>query len=219
MTLRGLSPRLRGNRAAGRGGAGRQGTIPAPAGKPWWTAARAPERRDYPRACGETDHVPRQPGITRGLSPRLRGNHCVKREHAPCSGTIPAPAGKPSPDRRRPAAYWDYPRACGETPRRRPTRSTSGGLSPRLRGNRRVVGERRDTGGTIPAPAGKPCRRKRRARPSRDYPRACGETAFVRRRFRFGSGLSPRLRGNRTGTVVFSSRYGTIPAPAGKPAK
>ena len=94
--------------------------------------------------------------------------------------------------------------------------SSSGGLSPRLRGNldiyhKPVPGRGTipapagkpfgqavvlDGRGTIPAPAGKPHREDSRAVNERDYPRACGETLHAFCKADLKAGLSPRLRGN-----------------------
>ena len=92
------------------------------------------------------------------------------------------------------------------------------GLSPRLRGNPRQRRRPSRPRGTIPAPAGKPSYRRTTATRTRDYPRACGETAIVPTNENTPTGLSPRLRGNRHVLVVGNIVDGTIPAPAGKPA-
>ena len=115
--LIGLSPRLRGNqpRPAIRVVCPR--SIPAPAGEPGhpgrgmiWTGV-------YPRACGGTGDVDYSSILEGGLSPRLRGNlrkvvtHLRGRGLSPRLrgnlsdvlpkilhlGSIPAPAGEPTP--------------------------------------------------------------------------------------------------------------------------
>ena len=196
-TVAGLSPRLRGNPRAHSGRDSCRGTIPAPAGKPPGSAGRKLQEEDYPRACGETRTVV--------------CDTCSDR------GTIPAPAGKPQ----TPATPWraagDYPRACGETSLSRSWMRRATGLSPRLRGNLAAAVCRLRQPGTIPAPAGKPCRTSRRSCSPTDYPRACGETKTRLAVTRLTAGLSPRLRGNLCAARRERHAGGTIPAPAGKP--
>ena len=214
----GLSPRLRGNRLRHAPSRRPRGTIPAPAGKPRYRARRQRQTRDYPRACGETAIVSFAKAGHLGLSPRLRGNRVLPHAQELLRGTIPAPAGKPHS---RLAAQWqgrDYPRACGETDWNESDSTDDSGLSPRLRGNRLRHAPSRRPRGTIPAPAGKPRYRARRQRQTRDYPRACGETAIVSFAKAGHLGLSPRLRGNLVYERVVDFLVGTIPAPAGKPS-
>ena len=84
-----------------------------------WTSPQSTDRRVYPRACGGTgtSSTDLRPG--QGLSPRLRGTPSPSSRN---SWSIPAPAGEPVGPPRRPAQSLDQ-----------------GGLSPRLRGNRRFV--------------------------------------------------------------------------------
>ena len=71
---RGLSPRMRGNRAAECPQCAAVGTIPAHAGKPARNAMAFASQRDYPRACGETTLQSPSYYAAQGLSPRMRGN-------------------------------------------------------------------------------------------------------------------------------------------------
>ena len=110
-----------------------------------------------------------------------------------------------------------YPRACGGTPGVGIGRHGTGGLSPRLRGNRvcplaALVGF-----GSIPAPAGEPRRRPRARHGTTVYPRACGGTDFGHDFIGGQLGLSPRLRGNRAHRGRPARESGSIPAPAGEP--
>ena len=106
---------------------------------------------------------------------------------------------------------------CGGTVSGLTNGETYGGLSPRVRGNPRILlvagGGRR----SIPACAGEP----RPSGPSRGrtgvYPRVCGGTLGDVIRHLRTKGLSPRVRGNR-GCSRVSPRYGrSIPACAGEP--
>ena len=171
-----------------------------------------------------------------GLSPRLRGNRTCPPRRELGVRSIPAPAGEPCCCSTGPGAAWVYPRACGEPNRKtRPMakatvypRACGGtsirhiqslvasGLSPRLRGTfsytddddgrqglSRACGEPNGDAGSSPL--------------KRVYPRACGGTLLLLDRTRSRVGLSPRLRGNRTGRPDPWPRRRSIPAPAGEP--
>ena len=93
----------------------------------------------------------------------------------------------------------------------------SGGLSPRMRGNRLPVFLRRDDVGSIPAHAGEPFSRSFWSGFRRVYPRACGGTKRLKERSSRKNGLSPRMRGNRNASGVLLHPFGSIPAHAGEP--
>ena len=134
--LTGLSPRLRGNPMRAEPEFADAGSIPAPAGEPWWRTIPPMPEPVYPRACGGTWGDIRDARGVIGLSPRLRGN----------------PYG----------LWWGavqgrvYPRACGGTSVNSVTFAGLIGLSPRLRGNLSLADPRVSTYGSIPAPAGEP---------------------------------------------------------------
>ena len=94
--------------------------------------------------------------LAMGLSPRVRGNHVIPHHFPADDGSIPARAGEPSRTRLDAWLTRVYPRACGGTTSTSACMSPAGGLSPRVRGNRRrrlqhAVRER-----SIPARAGEP---------------------------------------------------------------
>ncbi len=213
----GLSPRLRGNPLPTVNGFLPSGSIPAPAGEPSVVGLSATPWRVYPRACGGTCDLPCQASQVRGLSPRLRGNPVPPGSARTSLGSIPAPAGEPiytlGPIRMQKV----YPRACGGTLIFTCLRCGTGGLSPRLRGNRMETLPIYPGLGSIPAPAGEPTGAAG-SRPAADvYPRACGGTQEGYRLVPPSLGLSPRLRGNRYETVRGMRSGGSIPAPAGEP--
>ncbi len=72
--LRGLSPRVRGNRLRHVVTGKVIGSIPAGAGEPLDLRRRPMFRRVYPRGCGGTSRLSRARRFGRGLSPRVRGN-------------------------------------------------------------------------------------------------------------------------------------------------
>ena len=152
----GLSPRMRGNHGRLPRVRPSVGSIPAHAGEPNNRGARWRQARVYPRACGGTRAPRARPSSRPGLSPRMRGN-LTRRLASRCSrGSIPAHAGEPL----RRAILWPpfgvYPRACGGTAVRAARGHRQGGLSPRMRGNRRPPRGQRVLPRSIPAHAGEP---------------------------------------------------------------
>ena len=147
--------------------------------------------------------------------------------------SIPAPAGEPERCTIRGCDNEVYPRACGGTPPLPQWTHRRCGLSPRLRGNRRwtttavaarrsipaPAGEPMPVRASIPAPAGEPGFSNRLLPAVEVYPRACGGTFENRDTTRPPAGLSPRLRGNLHDTLRLKKTLGSIPAPAGEPAR
>ena len=194
-----------------------KGTIPACAGEPSVLLDCPLGKGDYPRVCGGTSRAFPEVWPTRGLSPRVRGNPARRRKPPSGSGTIPACAGEPpSPYPGDPGA-WDYPRVCGGTKDRAKKGEIYGGLSPRVRGNRRNGSGNWRRRGTIPACAGEPPVSAKHCQHVRDYPRVCGGTSFAQRLYVHTWGLSPRVRGNQHLMTEISEKEGTIPACAGEP--
>ena len=134
-TVRGLSPRVRGNRLwlpwleeKGR-------SIPACAGEPSGSPVPPSGHTVYPRVCGGTRARLATLGAVNGLSPRVRGNHPLA---IPCPsqvGSIPACAGEPIPHSEFRKIPRVYPRVCGGTFRMPLKQRILDGLSPRVRGN------------------------------------------------------------------------------------
>ena len=92
----GLSPRVRGNRAASRGQRACAGSIPACAGEPNGISRSPSGLTVYPRVCGGTETSSYQPASPSGLSPRVRGNLQHHRRRGRQQGSIPACAGEPA---------------------------------------------------------------------------------------------------------------------------
>ena len=147
----GLSPRLRGNREPVIGGSAQERSIPASAGKPRRPDRRSTSSRVYPRVCGETGKCPVTGTHVCGLSPRLRGNRSAVGVVALVERSIPASAGKPVERFGAVPLSRVYPRVCGETDPRGPSRIPAPGLSPRLRGNLGAGAVGAHAGGSIPA--------------------------------------------------------------------
>ena len=233
----GLSPRVRGNPASCAAPRAGRRSIPACAGEPPTVSYRPSPCRVYPRVCGGTGHstdtsrptrvyprvcggTPSRPGASWtgwGLSPRVRGNPNRFLTVCPSSRSIPACAGEPLTGWRPAAGPGVYPRVCGGTSDGLAPSSWSGGLSPRVRGNRLPSEQQSHHPGSIPACAGEPAARARRRRRKRVYPRVCGGTGSSFG-YRGGSaGLSPRVRGNPWPPPWTAWSARSIPACAGEP--
>ena len=213
----GLSPRLRGNRGAGKQRVLRLGSIPAPAGEPTLESTTMPIDMVYPRACGGTSASGPRLRTHIGLSPRLRGNRGYAAVESPYAGSIPAPAGEPGAvmgPHTKPAVY---PRACGGTYVLSFDTPNLNGLSPRLRGNPLNLAVQPFALRSIPAPAGEPYLHLSSSLLRPVYPRACGGTSPCSASCRRSAGLSPRLRGNLQGSRQETEANRSIPAPAGEP--
>ena len=95
-TWRGLSPRVRGNRAYQWSWNVWERSIPARAGEPALMSREDIADEVYPRACGGTPGPLRSPFRNSGLSPRVRGNPLVALSYARPVRSIPARAGEPA---------------------------------------------------------------------------------------------------------------------------
>ena len=156
ILMRGLSPRVRGNRGRHVRGAGAHRSIPACAGEPGCGRTRRAPRWVYPRVCGGTYFDDQHDHQHQGLSPRVRGNRSFFRFSRSNSGSIPACAGEPVAPSRPGTPSGVYPRVCGGTPSPCSSRPRDMGLSPRVRGNRVSTPAKRVEAGSIPACAGEP---------------------------------------------------------------
>ena len=193
----GLSPRVRGNRRTANTPRCRNRSIPACAGEPDTLIYQTPGGEVYPRVCGGTLYHKESGYKYRGLSPRVRGNP-LDLDLAPNTvGSIPACAGEPPGRRLSPSPSPVYPRVCGGTVPGGAILNPGQGLSPRVRGNRRLAGGGAVRPGSIPACAGEPRRQGIRIAALEVYPRVCGGTGGRRSAADRTLGLSPRVRGNR----------------------
>ena len=151
----GLSPQVRGNRAARRGGAVLGGSIPAGAGEPPPHHAAEvgcgsipagagepgagdqddPEVTVYPRRCGGTPRMSSRSRSSTGLSPQVRGNRGGPGALPGSRRSIPAGAGEPSAYGGGTDSPRVYPRRCGGTSLALSFPDSRRGLSPQVRGN------------------------------------------------------------------------------------
>ena len=95
FSIRGLSPRVRGNLVEGAGDPGPERSIPASAGEPAATARRTGYLPVYPRECGGTWATKTTRPSGSGLSPRVRGNLKNVHQFSLAVWSIPASAGEP----------------------------------------------------------------------------------------------------------------------------
>ena len=192
----GLSPRERGNPDRGRSRLGGERSIPARAGEPPPGTDMAVRMGVYPRASGGTRKPDQIVQPWQGLSPRERGNPQARPDRATVARSIPARAGEPAQAVRCGGDPEVYPRASGGTLSWASPPSPTGGLSPRERGNQRLVPGRRQGLRSIPARAGEPYACPCRSRCWTVYPRASGGTPMATVASFRARGLSPRERGN-----------------------
>ncbi len=106
---------------------------------------------------------------------------------------------------------------CGGTFRFRLRRRRRRGLSPRVRGNLTHLCPHLYEKGSIPACAGEPTWATPTTTAPTVYPRVCGGTTPSWTRRQTGIGLSPRVRGNRSGPRPGPAGPRSIPACAGEP--
>ena len=148
----------------------------------------------------------------------MRGSHADRRVSNRRKGSIPACAGEPLCTCLCAGIVVVYPRVCGGASRAFAARSSTAGLSPRVRGSRK--GSRTDVNPSrsIPACAGEPkCGRHRVSHNRAVYPRVCGGASLAHHNDRGDTGLSPRVRGSRSRLSCVGVQPGSIPACAGEP--
>ena len=133
--------------------------------------------------------------------------------------SIPALAGQPRCWCGIPERCRVYPRAGGATSVGLVIVSSSGGLSPRWRGNQELVCFDTLSTRSIPALAGQPRLGVVKRETNRVYPRAGGATLRVPGYVLAVVGLSPRWRGNPRLTTPSRKSFRSIPALAGQPSE
>ena len=193
-------------------------SIPACAGEPIGQAEQQLLDEVYPRVCGGTLVEKHANRLGVGLSPRVRGNLQQDRILKHRTGSIPACAGEPNRHCRALPATRVYPRVCGGTRSSRKDEVRTGGLSPRVRGNRDLRGTNYGVTGSIPACAGEPTADSTWDPNHKVYPRVCGGTSPYQVCRLPLEPLSPRVRGNQRQWRLQACRKRSIPACAGEPA-
>ena len=161
--------------------------------------------------CGGTRRQSIRRAGGQGLSPRVRGNQRRRPRGAYPGRSIPACAGEPGAGRWAIRRATVYPRVCGGTSVSWRSSPAVVGLSPRVRGNLRLLALLPGGGRSIPACAGEPVGVTGFRGTPGVYPRVCGGTVGIADVPAVFLGLSPRVRGNLPG----GGR--SIPACAGEP--
>ena len=216
-TTQGLSPRVRGNLSLASASSPDSRSIPACAGEPTISIECGKMWGVYPRVCGGTEDPTDGKEMGPGLSPRVRGNPSQASPFRSEARSIPACAGEPTSYPAPATVPGVYPRVCGGTPAPPATKRTRRGLSPRVRGNRKMVADDLHIYRSIPACAGEPPAVLETAALPKVYPRVCGGTTDIHPQLTTPTGLSPRVRGNHSlrSDVPYDPR--SIPACAGEP--
>ena len=147
----------------------------------------------------------------------MRGNLVDCRLDGADFRSIPAYAGEPPISLCSISRYRVYPRVCGGTAHRRGKAAVGQGLSPRMRGNRRLPPSSELSARSIPAYAGEPHKVPVIDQMQQVYPRVCGGTQKVRQSSPTSQGLSPRMRGNPARRTFCQAPMRSIPAYAGEP--
>ena len=123
------------------------------------------------------------------------GNRYLPAHRAPPHPSIPAYVGEPRDLRQDNCPLMVYPRVCGGTLAAKSGIGPVWGLSPRMRGNRRLCRRCGKRAGSIPAYAGEPIRRIGDGRVQSVYPRVCGVTSSMLCGAALGAGSIPAYAG------------------------
>ena len=193
---KGLSPRVRGNPMALTVTTTVRRSIPACTGEPTCHPADMASLKVYPRVYGGTSLSVRSCLQGAGLSPRVRGNRQWVRLSDNAEGSIPACTGEPFSSVSVPSPTAVYPRVYGGTQFAGGGCTARKGLSPRVRGNRAWAWPWLAAPRSIPACTGEPNRLCNPLAYGQVYPRVYGGTFQNTTMLPFSPGLSPRVRGN-----------------------
>ncbi len=194
------------------------GSIPACAGEPRDRNPKGRDPRVDPRVCGGAHRARPVGRALSGRSPRVRGSRVHVRAGSCLERSIPACAGEPRNPRRYLRLDQVDPRVCGGALCTMMASGHRQGRSPRVRGSLVQRARIRDRIGSIPACAGEPPRRCRRAAAAQVDPRVCGGAIRHAGLTNDPAGRSPRVRGSRRCRSGGFSPSRSIPACAGEPA-
>ena len=113
--------------------------------------------------------------------------------------------------------FWVYPHVCGGTKATAVDGKPTGGLSPRVWGNRQQGYSYYRDSGSIPTCVGEPLLLFRQSARKGVYPHVCGGTLQYQAAQPAIWGLSPRVWGNRQQAQDVTERAGSIPTCVGEP--
>ena len=212
----GSSPLTRGKHLDRRPAVQADGLIPAHAGKTFSACRRANRRWAHPRSRGENQTSSSSAFLPDGSSPLTRGKPQPWPPSHPCSGLIPAHAGKTVMGVVLSVGVGAHPRSRGENCFGRRGNQANGGSSPLTRGKLRqapiLQGGRR----LIPAHAGKTVLDNQEYFTAWAHPRSRGENKVEGLVGVADLGSSPLTRGKLGLGMSDSVDKGLIPAHAGK---
>ena len=214
----GSSPLTRGKRAALTGVFPVTGLIPAHAGKTRPSLISTRKVRAHPRSRGENDEYAPPPLALDGSSPLTRGKPNPVPNIATKNGLIPAHAGKTTAVSTGGPTSRAHPRSRGENMTDHDSLFGSRGSSPLTRGKRVAVVSQDETGGLIPAHAGKTAVAVGPPELHGAHPRSRGENAFGGGDLGGELGSSPLTRGKPIPGHRVKAELRLIPAHAGKTA-
>ena len=153
-----------------------------------------------------------------GLSPHIRGNLSEPSLIPIVQGSIPAHTGEPLGREPRSGPCGVYPRTYGGTMSLKVKVSSSMGLSPHIRGNRKARRNILLIQGSIPAHTGEPNHSHIMLITLKVYPRTYGGTMSCMQNISSIMGLSPHIRGNPGLCIGTFIGTGSIPAHTGEPS-
>ena len=171
---------------------------------------------DHPREYGENTSVRSPSKLTRGSSPRIRGEFTTSFAVRIVTGIIPANTGRISKESFCLIRVWDHPREYGENPRNSPLPRLSLGSSPRIRGECVEADGEAAGFGIIPANTGRISSCSFSIVAHWDHPREYGENIKLGFGELVSAGSSPRIRGESYGGQLVSEWVGIIPANTGR---
>ena len=212
----GSSPLTRGKLLHSRWGHGREGLIPAHAGKTDGPERMTRPRRAHPRSRGENFEVRGAFPPDAGSSPLTRGKLDAEGPPPLRGRLIPAHAGKTLRAHLVVGGRAAHPRSRGENVVAASSWGGRQGSSPLTRGKRISCCKNRRAAGLIPAHAGKTYVFKRLELGERAHPRSRGENRRSRSSASRSYGSSPLTRGKLVATSTGTAPSGLIPAHAGK---
>ncbi len=214
----GLSPCVRGYRKQAERQFRLFGSIPVCTGLPKGDRPGACPWRVYPRVYGATYEGRRSNDEEAGLSPCVRGYQMNPMRKVWGRGSIPVCTGLPDPAKSNPSRAKVYPRVYGATAWWGPSSPRVQGLSPCVRGYRRLGGGARVRPGSIPVCTGLPGPRHGDGGRTWVYPRVYGATPLDSNQPSYTLGLSPCVRGYRVLPGPPSRGKGSIPVCTGLPS-
>ena len=171
----GSSPRIRGEYRTKWLPLCSTGIIPANTGRIQPRSVGYRRSTDHPREYGENPAPSTTQLISRGSSPRIRGELSAQRTAHTWIGIIPANTGRILQVEAFREGFGDHPREYGENPHNSTASFQPLGSSPRIRGECPMFVAAYDGEGIIPANTGRIPRQVRKRVLCGDHPREYGE--------------------------------------------